>query len=1602
MSVGKSSNPVVVLGMHRSGTSAITRGLIPLGVALGDDLIPAAFDNVKGFWEDRQLTEINQRLQSLMGYEWYGAELSTPIDFDAPDVARLYDKALDVLQTKLDGNVRFAFKDPRTSLVLEFWLSIFERLKLDPAYVIALRNPLDVAKSLEKRNALELGKSLYLWQNSFLRALELTKDARRIVVSYEAVLMSPSEELERISERLGLPPAIDGEELDAYKNGFLSQDLQHEHSQESDWPSIAARFPTVDRLYSLGRDLATDRLSFDGLDYSTRLNECIDSIASISSLLSLYVHSERAKVDAQKLVANLRSQRELGVEGADVQIDSDSMSGAPDGPHSSSADSEASAAELAKAVASLETERQSNEELREKLHEFEESTKVLQERVCGSDQLVTEYRQKATRYRQMLESKIDELRLAKRDLRDEHTLRMSEVQHVAELEGVVEGLRSSLSGATEASALLEQQRRQFTDQVNTYRLETELLRSSFSWRVTSPVRKLIDLFKPAKHGSQRSVVDHSLQFAWDLLPFGQDMKDRIKRRVFTGLQPVLSDTRLYKEWEEYERHRSNKVVDVPVTRPSELSLYDDEPVAEPVRFGLPMHSSPVRLIAFYLPQFHTIPENDEWWGEGFTEWTNVRPAEPQFKSHYQPHVPGVLGYYDLSDPSVMKDQARLASGFGLGGFCFYFYWFAGKTLLEKPVQNYLEAEEIDFPFCLCWANENWSRTWDGLEHDILIEQHHSDEDDIAFIEHISVYLRDSRYIRVEGKPVLLVYRPSLLPDAVATAKRWRAWCQTNGIGDIYLVSTHSFDAVDPALFGFDAATEFPPNNTAPDVITDRVPVVDGFNGVIYDWNSIAMRSEHYSDPGYKLFRGVNPSWDNTARRGSGSAIFAGSSPARYQRWLRNAAVDTHRRFPQESERFVFANAWNEWAEGAHLEPDQRHGYAFLNATRAGLEDARSVLTTPRTPLLLVAHDAHPHGAQYLIVNIAKSLSQDFGLEIHLVVLGDGALLSEYEKYAVVYSLHGKDTQGVEARSIAADLFNKGISSAICNTSVTGLFAAVLRATGFNIVSLVHELPKLIRDNNLETHCSSLAQSSDKLVFPADLVADGFREFADLKDESVVIRPQGCYKRNRFNSQAKRQLAKKQLRELHDIPENHQIVLSVGYADLRKGIDLFIEACIEALAVNPLISCIWLGHWDTSIEAELRQRIANCGLEGSFVFPGIQRDTDIYFAGSDLFALTAREDPFPTVVMEAMDVHLPVVAFEDTGGFAAIIGSGCGALVPQFDCSALGKVIVDLLADKERQQAQGQFGKSVLEEKFSFRKYLFDVLDMLGMSFKRVTAIVPNYNYAGYLEKRLETIVDQSYPVYELIVLDDASTDSSLQVIDEFREGASLDVRLQVNEVNTGSPFVQWHRGATLAAGDYIWIAEADDLCEPDFLAETLRPLDDPNIYLSYAESKQIDEADVVLCDNYRYYTDDIDMDKWRSDYVEKGISEITGALAVKNTIPNVSGVVFRAESVKMVLEESLDEFVSYRHSGDWFLYIKLLQKGGVAFTSQPLNIHRRHSGSVTLSGLNKYQVDEIREVQDFVAEHFDVGSDVRNVAIEYIQSLEERLIPDADKSTAQA
>lgn len=437
-------------------------------------------------------------------------------------------------------------------------------------------------------------------------------------------------------------------------------------------------------------------------------------------------------------------------------------------------------------------------------------------------------------------------------------------------------------------------------------------------------------------------LSHVARIFWQHLPGSTARKNRAKDWLFRHAGPLFQRNQAYQNWLLANGQQGSHSIGAPID-------WLNEPIQQVKRLHTELPARQVaRQIAFYLPQFHAIPENDAWWGEGFTEWTNVRPAQPHYRGHYQPHIPGELGYYNLDDPDTQRRQVELAKLYGIAGFCFYFYWFGGKRLLEKPIENYLGNRDLDLPFCLCWANENWSRRWDGLDDQILIGQKHSTEDDLAFIAHIANYMRDERYIRIDGKPLLLVYRPGELPNAKATASRWRSWCREHGVGEIYLAYTQSFDKAPPSRYGFDAAVEFPPNGTQPRDVTSSIqPLQDNFLGKVYDWRTYLKRSAKPSQPKYPLFRGVCPSWDNTARRKERGTSFINSSPRGYQEWLFNAIRDTVRRFPAEDQRLVFINAWNEWAEGAHLEPDQRYGYSFLEASRmAGL---RAALHSPQSP-----------------------------------------------------------------------------------------------------------------------------------------------------------------------------------------------------------------------------------------------------------------------------------------------------------------------------------------------------------------------------------------------------------------------------------------------------------------------------------------------------------------------------------------------------------------------------------------------------------------------------------------------------------------------------
>jgi lipopolysaccharide biosynthesis protein len=346
-----------------------------------------------------------------------------------------------------------------------------------------------------------------------------------------------------------------------------------------------------------------------------------------------------------------------------------------------------------------------------------------------------------------------------------------------------------------------------------------------------------------------------------------------------------------------------------------------------------------KVVAFYLPQFHPIAENDAWWGRGFTEWSNVSKATPQFVDHLQPRLPADLGYYDLRLPEVQRAQARLAKLSGVDAFCFHYYWFAGRRVLERPLDSFVADPEIDLPFALCWANENWTRRWDGLEQDVLLAQQHSPEDDAAVFADLARYMRSPRYFKIDGKPLLIVYRPDALPEPAATISRWREAAREGGLGELFLLCTDAFGFADYARYGFDGLVEFPPHAISIGEMTHRVQRLNpSFSGLVYDYEAVVTAKEEElslaEDP--RRFPGVMPAWDNEARKPGAGNVFHGATPELFYRWVKTALDGSKRIAPPEA-RMIVVNAWNEWAEGAYLEPDRWFGHGFAQALRAGLE-----------------------------------------------------------------------------------------------------------------------------------------------------------------------------------------------------------------------------------------------------------------------------------------------------------------------------------------------------------------------------------------------------------------------------------------------------------------------------------------------------------------------------------------------------------------------------------------------------------------------------------------------------------------------------------------
>lgn len=398
---------------------------------------------------------------------------------------------------------------------------------------------------------------------------------------------------------------------------------------------------------------------------------------------------------------------------------------------------------------------------------------------------------------------------------------------------------------------------------------------------------------------------------------------------------------------------NESLVNAALTRRTQIEAMLDASQISPLAEATRAETEPrLRAIAFLLPQFHPVPENDAFWGNGFTEWRNVVRARPRFRGHVQPHLPADLGFYDMRLPETHAAQAALAASAGLSGFCYYHYWFGGQRILHTPFDTILSSGEPNFPFMLCWANENWTRAWAGGAREVLLAQTYSDADTVAHARHLAPAFHDPRYIRVNGRPAFAIYNTDQLLDPHRWSDLFRATLAEEGL-DPYLIRVERYldrDKRAPDALGFDAALDFQPFSrsfyrwleTRPDLKASPVKrFAHGLrrrSGNMYrhdahhDLEAFVRFDSAQAAPAYPWHPGVAPSWDNSARRPKGKAIiFRKSDPVLFRKW-----VAAKSRLASDGGRLLFVNAWNEWAEGNHLEPCLTYGHAWLDALRAGL------------------------------------------------------------------------------------------------------------------------------------------------------------------------------------------------------------------------------------------------------------------------------------------------------------------------------------------------------------------------------------------------------------------------------------------------------------------------------------------------------------------------------------------------------------------------------------------------------------------------------------------------------------------------------------------
>lgn len=844
---------IIILGMHRSGTSALGGVLNLLGVSAPKTLQEGNVSNPKGYWESVPLVAANDGLLELADSYWDDVR---PLDLTKADpqlLAQQRERIEKIISEEFGNSPLFFIKDPRICRFFSFLMDILNGMDIRTVVLQAVRNPLEVANSLHHRDGFSLSKGLLLWLRNTLDSEYYSRSLPRYFIPYEKLLTDWQNYLGLAARETGIRWSVDPVESESKIGDFLAETLRHE------------RF-TVQEMES-----HPDLVSWASESYKIILQMA-------------------AKGESEALLDRLHVLRSQFDEASKI---------------------------FGKAIAA---EEETTARLRGEIERQSSELTSLQTRASQLEEAGEREREKSDSLENRLEitkqdlSKLDQQLIYIQSERD-NTIHQLDATRRRLLENFSSGLVRSYITSKEGIKLRAFWRYPFKSQRRKQFRESEvaalLSESGISPEAAAAQNKNYARIRSAGTLNIRAIVRHPLS-SKNRKKFREQNVHFVEGEILPLEQ--LSSERYHRVYQQYTSTATHLSV-------NEIGALAIKPP--------PTERCDVKLIAYYLPQFHPIPENDRWWGKGFTEWRNVAKAVPAFVNHYQPRQPAELGFYDLRVVDVMRRQVELAKLYGIAAFCFHFYWFGGKRLLELPLENYLENKDLDLPFCFCWANENWSRKWDGSDQEMLIGQSHSPEDDIAFIQYLKRYFDDPRYLKIDGKPVLTIYRPALLPDIRGTIARWRREVSDMGFPGIYLVATNSFGFQDYEEAGFDALSEFPPHGLIVDNVSHNLPSLFDHTGWVFPYKDIIENHERQAAKGKVVLPGAMPAWDNSARRPLKGNVFHESTPALFERWLDMNAERAKQNPP--GERIVMVNAWNEWAEGAYLEPDRRFGYAYLAA-----------------------------------------------------------------------------------------------------------------------------------------------------------------------------------------------------------------------------------------------------------------------------------------------------------------------------------------------------------------------------------------------------------------------------------------------------------------------------------------------------------------------------------------------------------------------------------------------------------------------------------------------------------------------------------------------